>query len=261
MISGFAGLSRTPGKGQFTCCTRDHKMGGEDIPCDRPSIGSVTWQTLDSKIADLVGCGELDASRLWRSYTGHFMQGLSCAEMTATVPAVSVDEFLHQYSMRADEASGSPSGITALLLAVSAGNAAVVNALARRTPADVRVQVKTNFRALGVIAGATPLHAAVAVCPSNHIAIITSLLEHGADPNAGDTPPLFHAADSNNMPGLDAIISCAGARLDIEKRNSLPSVFGHRTGRSRLLRVITSDRRRAVGRWSEPQRTISEVQS
>ena len=111
------------------------------------------------------------------------MQGLSCDEMAAVVPAMLVDEFLGEYRMLRDEYRGvqSKSGITPLLLVVVAGNAVVVQTLARQNPSDVTARIKSDFRMLGIPSGMTPLHLAVTYCSTNHTEIVTSLLEHGAD--------------------------------------------------------------------------------
>ena len=233
MISVPAGLSRTPGSGNFTCCARNHEMiiGGvlKTIPCDRSSIGSVMWKMVRSKSADSRLRGELDESRLWQAYTPHFMQGLSCEEMAATVPATTVDEFLYEYGIDADEHRGvqSKSGITPLLLAAFAGNAVIVRALAQQNPSDVSSRVKSDYRSLGIVAGNTPLHGAVTYCSTNHIEIVTTLLEHGADPNAAfdkaALPPLYCAAVTRNIAGLNALIMCARDRLQPEKGNCVVS--------------------------------------
>ena len=231
MISVPAGLCRTPGNGQFTCCARRHEMviNGvrKTIPCDRSSIGSVVWKMVRSKSADLQLRGEIDESRLWRAFTLHFMQGLSCEEMTASTPATSVNEFLDEYKIGVDDANGAISGVTPLLLAVVAGNSVVVSALAQRKPSDVTVRVKSEFRMLSIAAGMTPLHLAVCYCSANHAEIVTTLLEHGADPNAAfdkaGLPPLFCAGVTHNIKGLNALITCAGDRLQIDKENSAVS--------------------------------------
>ena len=197
------------------------------IPCDRSSIGSVVWKMLRSKRADLWSRGELDESRLWQAYAPHFMQGLVCEEMAAS--ATSVDEFLGEYRMLADEHRGVniKSGITPFFLAVLAGNAVVVHELARRRPSDVAARVKSNFRMLGIQSGMTPLHGAVTFCAKSHSEIVTTLLEHGADPNAAfdkaRVPPLYCAAVTQNLIGLNALVVCAGERLQIEKGNGVVS--------------------------------------
>ena len=231
MLSVPSGLCRTPGNGQFTCCARRHEMmiNGvlKAIPCDRSSIGSVMWKMLRSKRADLWSRGELDESRLWQAYTPHFMQGLVCEEMSAS--ATSVDEFLGEYRVLADEHRGvqNQSGITPLFLAVVAGNAVVAHALAQLNPSDVTVQVKSEFRMLSIPSGMTPLHGAVTFCAHNHTEIVTTLLEHGADPNAAHDkarlPPLFCAAVTHNLNGLNALVTCARGRLQIEKGNGAVS--------------------------------------
>ena len=258
MISVPTGLSRTPGNGQFTCCARNHQVsyggvlkiipcdnagsgpshllcsrkhqvrnGGvlKTIPCDRSSIGPVVWKMLRSKSENLRLRGETDESRLLRAFTLHFMQGLFCDEMAA--PATSVNEFLHEYQMLDEEHCGRKSGITALLLSVIAGNAVVVDVLARQKPSDVTARTKCDYRSLSLTAGLTPLHLAVTFCATNHTQIVTILLEHGADPNAAfdkaGLPPLYCAAVTHNLAGLNALLECAGDRLQIEKGNRVIS--------------------------------------
>ena len=229
MISVSAGLCRTPGNGQFTCCARRHTMtiNGvlKTIPCDRSSIGSVVWKMVRSKSDDRWLRGDMDESRLWQAFTPHFMQGLSCEEMAASSPATSVTEFLDEYRIGADDANDTTSGITPLLLAVVGGNSVVVQALAQRKPSDATVRVKSDFRMLSITAGMTPLHLAVAICSTNHTEIVTALLEHGADPNAAHDKaglsPLYCAASTHNLNGLNALILCAGDRLQIEKGNAM----------------------------------------
>ena len=197
------------------------------IPCDKSSIGSVVWKMVRSKSDDRWLRGDMDESRLWRASTLHFMQGLSCEEMTASVAATSVDEFLQEYRIGADDVNGTTSGVTPLLLAVMAGNSVVVQALAQRKPPDVTFRVKSDFRMLSIAAGMTPLHVAVAACPKNHTAIVTALLEHGADPNAAfdkaGIPPLYSAAFTQNLAGLRALMICSGNQLQIEKENGVIS--------------------------------------
>ena len=236
MISVAAGLSRTPGNGQFTCCSRRHEMtiAGvlKAIPCDRSSIGSVVWKMLRSKHKDLRRRRRKDESRLWRAFTPHFMQGLTCEEMDASVPAVSVNEFLQEYGIAANETRGVisgiwPSGVSALLLSAMAGNAGVVRELAQRNPSDVTARVRSDFRSLGITAGMTPLHLAVSFCATNHTEIVTSLLAYGADPNAAfdkaKIPPLYCAAWMSNLAGLKSLLFCAGDRLHIEQKNTVNS--------------------------------------
>lgn len=223
MISVYDSLTRTPGQGEFTCCTREHRMMVKDdslksIPCDRASIGSVTLKMVRAKSTELRARGEIDESRLWQSLTTHFMKGLSSEEMTTLEPAASVDAFLRQYCMNDDEMGGVQSGITALFLSVLAGNAVVVRELARRTPSAVTIQVTCEFRALSITAGYSPLHAAATFCPAHHAEIISTLLEHGADPNIlcgkARVPPLYCAASTRNIEGLNALIACG---IDIDK--------------------------------------------
>ena len=176
---------------------------------------------LVSKCEELRVRGEVDESRLWKAFTLHFMQGLPCEDISA--PATSVGEFLDEYGMLHHDGPSKKSGVTALLLSVIAGNAEVVRALARQNPGDVTTQVKFEFRTLAIAVGATPLHAAVSFCPTNSAAIITTLLEHGADPNAAfDTaglPPLSCGAVMHSIAGLEALSRGAGDRLEIEKGN------------------------------------------
>ena len=64
-------------------------------------------------------------------------------------------------------------------------------------------------------------------CSANHTEIVTTLLEHGANPNAAHgmagMPPLYCAAVTQNLNGLNALIVCAGERLQIEKGNGVVS--------------------------------------
>jgi len=80
---------------------------------------------------------------------------------------------------------------------------------------------------LSITSGMTPLHLAVTYCAQNHTEIVTTLLEHGADPNAAHDkaglPPLYCAAVTHNLNGLNALIVCAGERLQIEKGNGVVS--------------------------------------
>ena len=131
--------------------------------------------------------------------------------------------------MLGDEYRGvqSKSGITPLLLVVVAGNAVVVQTLARQNPSDVTARIKSDFRMLGIPSGMTPLHLAVTYYSTNHTEIVTSLLEHGANQNAAHDkaglPPLYCAAVTQNLNGLNAFIFCVGERLQIEKGNGVVS--------------------------------------
>ena len=197
------------------------------IPCDRPSIGAVIFKMLRAKRTDLWLRGMITESRLWRAFTPHFMTELSCDEMTALLPTTSINEFLQEYGILADDASCAQSGVTPLALSVLAGNAAVVSSLAIQNPSDVIARVKSDFRKLGIVIGVTPLHLAVTYCPGSHTKIITTLLEHGADPNAAfdkaKLPPLFCAAVSRSFAGVNALIACAADRLEIDKENGVVS--------------------------------------
>ena len=74
----------------------------------------------------------------------------------------------------------------------------MVSALARSNPTDVTARLKSDFPALGLWAGCEPIHAAADACVTDHVPIITALLEGGTDPNAAagkiGFTPLYAAA-------------------------------------------------------------------
>jgi ankyrin repeat protein len=91
----------------------------------------------------------------------------------------------------------------------------------------VTVRIKSDFRSLSIAAEMAPLHLAATFCAQNHTEIVTTLLEHGTDPNAthdkAGLPPLFCAAVTHNLSGLNALVVCAGERLQIEKGSGVVS--------------------------------------
>ena len=103
----------------------------------------------------------------------------------------------------------------------------MTRALARANPADVTARLKSDFPTLGLWVGCEPIHAAAAACVTDHVPIITALLEAGADPNAAagklGTTPLYAAAILHNSVGIQALISAAGGRLQTEKENNFVS--------------------------------------
>ena len=80
----------------------------------------------------------------------------------------------------------------------------MTRALARANPADVTARLKSDFPA-GLWVGCEPIHAAAAFCATNHVPIITALLEAGVDPNAAagkvGLTPLYAACVLHNPVG------------------------------------------------------------
>ena len=112
------------------------------------------------------------------------------------------EAFLRQFEFVHDEADHSTSdrqSVSPLFLAVISGNLEVVSALARSNPTDVTARLKSDFpAALGLWKGCEPIHAAADACVTDHVPIITALLEGGTDPNAAagkiGFTPLYAAA-------------------------------------------------------------------
>ena len=145
------------------------------------------------------------------------------------------EAFLHEFEYTHDEpdssavAAGREStrGVSPLFLAVVSGNVKVTCELVRANPVDVTARLKSDFPALYMWVGCEPIRAAAAFCVTNHVAITTTLLEGGADPNAAagkvGMTPLYAAAVTHNLEGVQALISAAGDRLKIEKGNRVVS--------------------------------------
>ena len=72
-------FARVPGKGQFTCCMRNHELparsDGEkpiSIPCDRITIGQLLVQMLKKRSEYEMQRGKFDHSRIWKALAPHF---------------------------------------------------------------------------------------------------------------------------------------------------------------------------------------------
>ena len=233
-VSRFA-MSLLPGQGRFDCCVCDHERITNDgvsipIPCEKPMAGQLLMDLLERRIDHHRQRSEWDEMRLWKAFSPRFLWGLGVE--TQAVPTTP-EAFLREFGFIHDEADPSPAGtsdsllskrgVTPLFLAVLSGNLELLRALIRTNPADVTAQLKSDFLMLGLFKGCEPIHVAAAACVTNHVPIITALLEGGASPNTAagkvGVTPLYAAAVSNNLEGTCALISVAGDQLDMENEN------------------------------------------
>ena len=237
-VSRFA-MALSPGQGRFDCCGYDHQRITNDgvsmpIPCEKPMAGQLLMDLLERRIDHHQQRSEWDELRLWKAFSPRFLRGLGVE--TQAVPTTP-EAFLREFEFVHDEADPSPAatsdrqskrGVSPLFLAVVSGNLEVSRALARSNPADVTARLKSDFPTLGLWTGCEPIHAAAAACVTDHVPIITALLEGGADPNAaagkvGITPLYAAAAMARNLEGVRALVSVAGDRLKMEKENRVVS--------------------------------------
>ena len=230
-------LSQLPGEGHFACCACEHMRITDDgvsmpIPCEKLMAGRTMIDLLERRVDHHRCRGEWDEMRLWNGFSPRFLCGLGVEEAMTSTPRA----FLRAFEFTNDEpafsqvAAGRQStrGVSPLFLAVLSGNGEVTRALARTNPADVTARLKSDFPALGLWVGCEPIHAAAAFCVTNHVPLIATLLEAGADPNTaagkvGLTPLYVAAALAHNLEGVQALISAAGDRLKIEKENRVIS--------------------------------------
>ena len=234
MISAVKTMARPPGKGDFTCCMRDHKMkdpGGVErkIPCDKLKIGELTWTMLQSKLSFLLGDGQIQEYRLWLALVPHFMEGLSenDAALEASRSSTSgtldaeeaVKDFLaiYQFKTPKDEEGGG-SGLTPLTHAAMVGNVDVAAELIVQG-VDVHCAAHEFNGTTGIDAGGTALHFALAFGSSRQVEMVQVLLRAGADANSpsksGGTP-LMTGVMFHNVLGTKALLECAKDTLELE---------------------------------------------
>ena len=226
MISPTEVIPRSPGRGTFTCCSRDHVMTDDHgvertIPCDKDKISRVVLEMVDKRREFLLGSGDLFNFRLWGALLFSCMQGLSQRDMAP--PPSTVAEFLA--ANRFDSAhDGGAKGLTPLMCAAMSGNVTVARELvACPHNADVKARVRVNdmLANFGFEEGCDALCMALGACPQHKArGIVSTLLEAGADPNArlpatGGTP-LMGAVVSHSLEGVRALLDCAGEKLDLE---------------------------------------------
>jgi ankyrin repeat protein len=231
-------LSRPPGQGRFACCAGDHVFitnGGVSIPipCQKPMARNVMMDLLAQRIEHHRNRCELDEMRLWKALMPRFLCGLGADAQIA--PNTTPEAFLREFEFINDESDSSPAPqqskccVSPLFLAVMSGQKReVAQMLARTSPGDVTARLKSDFPALGLWAGAEPIHMAVAMCVgTNRTPLISLLLENGADPNtaAGKVgiTPLYAGVAMHNREGVHSLITVAGDRLKIEKTNKINS--------------------------------------
>ena len=236
MIAPHKTMARPPGKGEFTCCMRNHKMTDTDgtergIPCDKIKIGELLWTMLKSKLAFLLGDNQIIEYRLWLGLVPHFMFGLPAnddalkASRSATLDAHegedAVKDFLAVYRFKTamDEEERGGSGQTPLMHAAMVGNVAVAIELIAQG-ADVHCTTRIFNRTTGMEPGMTALHVAVAICPARQVEMVTVLLRVGADANApskSGVPPLMGGVSFHSILGVKALLECAAGTLDLER--------------------------------------------
>ena len=158
---------------------------------------------------------------MWSSYAHSCMQGLTHSGMPP--PHTTAADFLaaNQFSSPTDE-ENSGSGLTPLMFAAVSGCVEVVRELIERhANVNARVLIGDLMPDFGVEKRADALAMAAFSCPHKRVyEIISTLLEFGADPNSrmygtGGTP-LMAAVLGQSLEGVNALISCAGDRLDLE---------------------------------------------
>ena len=234
MISPVKTMARPPGSGEFTCCTRNHKMKEPDgtergIPCDKMKIGQLVWTMLQKKLSFMLGDNQIVEYRMWLALIPHFMQGLPNTEaalkvsrsprLEATEGEDAAKDFLATYHFKTakDEEGRSGSGMSPLVHAGMVGNVEVAAELIRQG-ADVHCKLLKLNTTTGADAGTTVLHAALALCPSRHVEMITVLLRAGADANASSKnggTPLIAGVMYHNVSSVKALLQCADT-LDLE---------------------------------------------
>ena len=222
MISATAAVSRAPGLGTFTCCSRNHVIVDEHgvekpIPCklavpyrccsiqhnasphpthspsslssssspssgDKDKIGGVMSRMLASRREYHLGSGDLLMFRVWSAFTFGIMQGLTHQEM----PSTSIDAFLdlNRFASARDEEDRG-SGYSPLIIASISGNLPIVRELIDTYGADVRCRVRVVLHEFGAGKGMDALGLAASTCPQRDVhGIVAALIASGADPNA-----------------------------------------------------------------------------
>ena len=231
-------FSLLSGQGEFACCACKHLRISDagvslPIPCEKQMAGQVLLDLLEQRIDHHRHRGEWDEMRLFKALSSRFLWGLGVE--TQAGPATS-EAFLGEFEfIIPDEPGSSPAaehqqskhGVSPLFLAVLSGNLEMTRTLARTNPADVTARLKLDFPMLCLWAGGEPIHAAAALCITNNVPVIATLLEGGADPNAAagkvGITPLYAAVVTHNLEGIQALIASAGDRLEMEKKNRLVS--------------------------------------
>lgn len=211
--------------GTFSCCQHDHIKVGADgehytTACDKLTLGPNLLKMLDKRREFHLGFEQMLLYRAWTAFTHPMMQGFETVTSDDLPVPSSVDEFLclMRFNGARDE-ENQGSGITPLMLSAIAGNLVVVEAL-------VNLGVDVNARTIEALAefsahqGSTALLFAAAVCPGRQThGVVAALLQAGADPNSqtvfGGTP-LMAAAFCQHLDGMNALISCATEKLDLE---------------------------------------------
>ena len=235
MISAVNTMARPPGKGEFTCCMRGHKMTNPDgtergIPCDKLKIGELTWTMLQRKLSFLLGDDRIQEYRLWLALVPLFMEGLPendaalqasrSSKSGACVAEAAVKDFLATYRFKTPkDEEGGGSGLTPLVHAAAVGNVEVAAGLIAQG-ADVHCTTQKFNITTGLDAGGTALHIAVGFCPVRQVEMVEVLLRSGADANAqtkAGYTPLMAGAGFQNTHGVKALLGCAKETLDIER--------------------------------------------
>lgn len=225
LISPTGVMPRTPGRGVFTCCSRNHVMTDPDgiernIPCDKSRVGVVILRMLQKRREFHLGFEDYVKYRLWTAFTPVFLSGLPCDDVPPQ--PTSVTAFLADYRFNeptSEENQGS--GVTPIIIAALSGNLPVLIELISRHHVQVDAPVRFSIKEFSIQKGATALHCCAAFCPTHVVRpIIAELLTAGADPNATTTlgaTPAMAAAAFMNVEGLEALIHCSPVHLDLER--------------------------------------------
>ena len=236
MISAVKTMARPPGSGEFTCCTRDHKMKNPDgtergISCDKVKIGQLVWMMLQSKLSFMLGDDQLAEYRMWLSLVPRLMQGLpnndaALKASRSSRPDASevedvVKDFLSTYHFKTakDEEGRGESGLSPLRHAVMVGNVEVAAELIKQG-ANAQFKLRKFNTTIGADAGMTLLHFATAMCPARHLEMITVLLRAGADANApsrSGSTPLMGGVMYHNVAGVEALLEGAKDTIDLDR--------------------------------------------
>jgi ankyrin repeat protein len=237
MMACQACASRPPGCGTFTCCARNHRMPNPDgtwrsIPCDKEVLGPVMWRMLSSLIKFRLGDERLYDYRLWSALVPHVMQDLPVPDESALYSPASVPDFLRIFRFKTPNEEGNKrgSGFSPLFVAVVSGNVPVARALIDTHGANIHITTHQFDTMLGFDKGSTPLHAALAVCPPQHVdEMIKLLLDAGLDPNRGTkagVAPLHAGVWYHNLAAVKALLKHAEGKLRLDAVTKLNNDTG-----------------------------------
>ena len=213
MIPAISVMTSLPGEGTFTCCARNHNIGGVEIKCDRIKIGNVISSMVTKRIQYHLGREEMQAFRLWKAARSVFLVGLP--QLKEHKLPQCLESFLREFKFAPSAKSssslsknGSAASWTPLVLACISSNLPVVRELVEDLGVDVNVRMGFVDRTMGFPRDCTALH--YAAYTGRHVVkqIVELLVQAGADlndsRNQGGWAPLFSAVYRCNAGGRTA---------------------------------------------------------